>query len=251
MKRRHVLHSAPSAALALMAIGLGSCSTSPNASEGGLALFPTQSASVSDQVVRPHSYPRWERGVPAYQGFLGVGALDSLSLDQNGDVVDIDSDEFDSYPVLGGGGQWKFWGERADIGLELLFSASWRANAEAVSTLGGGGTVAVDVDTLLVDVFGGPFLSVFLGRSVRAYAAVGPMLQFLDYAQEDDLGNEADGSGFGVGAYARAGLEVHLQDKTWLGLGVRRTSSTVDLDDDLGEFDVDATQFVLTVTSGF
>ncbi len=194
--------------------------------------------------------PRWEKGAAAYQGFVGVGALDTVTLEQNGDDVEIDSSELDSYPVLGGGAQWKFWGERVDLGLELMFSASWRANAEAIRTQGGGGVVAVDVDTLIVDVYGGPFVSVFLGQRVRAYAAAGPTIQFLDYSQEDDLGNEADGSGVGVGVYARAGIEFSLRDNFWLGIGVRRTSTSVDLDSDVGEFDVDATQAVLTVTTG-
>ena len=67
-------------------------------------------------------------------------------------------------PVLGGGAQWKLAGERLDLGLEALLSFSSRSNLQAFSSSGGTTTVAFDVDLLLVELYGGPFVSKFIGR---------------------------------------------------------------------------------------
>lgn len=194
--------------------------------------------------------PRWKRGEVAMQGFVGAGYLDDVTLRQGGTDLEIDAGELDNFPVLGGGGQWKLWGERVDIGLEALFSFGWKTNSAAFASGGGGGALAVDVDTLLVDVGGGPFVSVFLGDDFRIYTAAGPLLQFVDYTQEDSASGIAEGStGFGAGIYARAGFEFRLPNECFLGLGARHARSDADLGSEFGEFDVDSTQVFVSVTS--
>ena len=195
--------------------------------------------------------PCWERGQLVLQGFVGPGYIDEVSLEGTGSDVEIDASEYGEIPVIGGGGQWKLGGESVDFGLELLFSVSWRTNAVAFASTGTGAVVAVDVDTLLGDVFGGPFVNVFFGRDCRLYGALGPTLQFVDYVQEDAAGDEIDGFGSGWGAYARAGFEFRLPDNMFLGLAVRRNEVDVDLGSGLGTFGLDSTQLVLTATTGF
>ncbi|MFN0242616.1 MAG: hypothetical protein ACKVWV_06955 [Planctomycetota bacterium] len=194
--------------------------------------------------------PRWTPAEVAMQGLFGVAYLDRVTLHQPGADVEIDSDDLDNYPLLGGGGQWKLAGEHVDFGLEALFSVAWRAGATAFRAGGGGAVIAIDVDTTLVDVFGGPFVNVFLGDGLRVYASAGPVLQFIDYEQEDPTTElEQSANGFGAGGYVRAGFEFRLPNGYFLGLGARRTATDADLDSDLGEFDVDATQFYVTVTT--
>jgi hypothetical protein len=211
---------------------------------------PAQSGTGATGLPR-FERPRWERGQVVLQGFIGPGYVDSVSLEGASSDVEIDASEYDEIPVIGGGGQWKLGGERVDFGLELLFSVSWRTNAIAFASSGGGAIVAVDVDTLLGDLFGGPFVNVFLGPDFRVYAALGPTLQFVDYTQQDAGGDRIESFGAGWGAYARTGFELRLPNEMFLGLAVRRNEVDVELDSDLGTFDVDSTQIVLTLTTGF
>ena len=79
------------------------------------------------------------------------------------------------------------------MGAELMFSLSGRADAAAFVVGGGGAAVAIDVDLLIVEIFGGPFVSMDLGEKWRLYGAAGPVLQFADYDQSGNgLSDDAD-----------------------------------------------------------
>jgi hypothetical protein len=254
------MHRAPTAFIVL-ALASSGCITPPShwadvdAEQERVLSEPRPTVSGTGTPPAPRKLqrverPRWEQGQLVLQGFFGAGYVDNVSLEGSSSDVQIDSDEYSNLPVIGGGGQWKLGGNSVDFGLELMFSVAWRANAIAFASSGGGAVVAVDVDTLLVDVFGGPFVSVFLGPDFRIYAAVGPTLQFVDYTQNDPAG-DIDGFGSGWGAYARGGFEFRLPNNRVLGLSARRNEADVDLGSDVGTFNVDSTQVVLTVTSGF
>lgn len=192
----------------------------------------------------------WTTGRPLMQGFLGVSFYDEVTREGGGTAdVDGDSGDLDELPLIGGGAQFKLGGERLDYGLEAFFSLEGRANAAAFAVGGGGAVVAVDVDLLIVDVYGGPFVSTFLGDKLRAYAGAGPLIQFANYDQDIDSDTDS-GSGFGTGWYARTGLELVLPSRTMIGLGVRWSDSTIDLGGDLGDLDIEGLQAVLTVSRG-
>lgn len=191
--------------------------------------------------------PNWRVGQPLMQGFFGVSQYTNVSADGDNGTLDGDGGDLDQLPVLGGGGQFKLGGEKVDLGLEGIFAVSGRWDAEAFYFGGGGAAVAVDVDMLVLDLYGGPFASMFLGEKVRVYGAAGPLFQFVDY---DQSGNalDADGSGFGFGWYARTGIEFALPNRVWLGVGARWSDSTVDLDGGLGDLDLEGFQFLITVS---
>ncbi len=198
----------------------------------------------------PPKGPRWQKGQPAMQGFIGVSFFDNVSVEgDGGGEIDGDEGDLDQLPLIGGGAQFKLGGERIDFGLEGMLSFSGRANTEAFAIGGGGVVVAVDVDLMIFELFGGPFASMFLGESVRVYAGAGPVLQWVSY---DQSGNnlDADGDGFGSGLYARTGFEFTIGHGTMLGLGVRWSDTTVDLGGGLGDLEIDGIQGVLTVTTG-
>ena len=192
----------------------------------------------------------WHPGQPLMQGFFGVSTFEHVAVDDSGPVhVDGDKGDLDEFPMIGGGGQWKLGGEGMDLGLEGLLSFGWRGDAEAFVIGGGGAAVAVDVDLLVFELFGGPFASFFLGGKTRVYGAAGPLLQWADYSQSGNgLGD--DGSGFGYGWYARTGFEVALDSRTLLGLGVRWSDTEVDLGGSLGDLELEGAQVALTVSSG-
>ena len=59
------------------------------------------------------------------------------------------------------------------------------------------------------------------------------------------------GTGFGVGWYARTGIEYLLNPGMMMGIGARWSDSRVDLGSELGDLELDGTQVFLTVTKGF
>ena len=193
---------------------------------------------------------QWHPGQAMMHGFFGITEFRDFSVDSSGPGhVDGDRGDLDELPLLGGGAQWKLGGERLDFGLEGLFSFAWSSDATAFVVGGGGAAVAVDVDLLLFEFYGGPFASVFLGEKVRVYGATGPLFQWTTY---DQTGNslDDDGSGFGYGYYARTGIEFALASRTFLGVGVRWSDSEVDLGGNLGDLQMDGLQGMITVSRG-
>ena len=184
------------------------------------------------------------------QGFLGASFFEHVEVEDSGPgSVDGDRGDLDQLPLIGGGAQWLLGGERVNYGLEGLLSFSWRGDAEAFVIGGGGAAVAVDVDLLLLEFYGGPFASMFLGEKLRLYGAAGPLFQFADYSQTGS-GLADDGSGFGVGWYARSGIEFVLPSRTMIGFGLRWSDSTVDLGGNIGDLEIEGMQAMLTVSRG-
>lgn len=220
----------------------------PVAEDAGAGRFTAQdhSALMSPSSRRKSGFP-WAVSQPLMQGFIGASSFSRVETEDGS--VDGDEGDVDELPLIGGGAQWKLGGRGVTFGLEGLLSFAWRANAEAFAIGGGGAVVAVDVDVLLFELYGGPFASLFLGDKLRLYGAVGPLLQFADYEQTGG-GLAEDGSGFGAGWYARTGLEFALPSRTLIGFGVRWSDSSVDLDGDLGDLEIEGLQAVVTVSRG-
>jgi hypothetical protein len=159
-------------------------------------------------------------GQTLLQGYIGALLIESLEVEGGGDLDYIDEPDLDDLPMIGGGAQWVLGGDRIDLGFEGGLAFNFSTGGGAVLVGGGGAAVAVDVDLLLVDLYGGFFASTFLGRKVRVYGGVGPLLQFADYDQSGG-GFDDGGSGFGFGYYVRTGFEFVLASRTMLGLGAR------------------------------
>ncbi|MCY2958907.1 MAG: hypothetical protein NTY35_01985 [Planctomycetota bacterium] len=198
---------------------------------------------------------RWSKGQMVMQGFIGASDYQTMEV-TGGSAPDVDGSGEDSAqaPVIGGGAQWKLGGSRIDFGLEAMFALSWRSNATAIVVGSGGAAVAVDVDTFLLEIYGGPVANIFLGESQksRVYVSAGPLMEWVSYAQGNDVASIDDsGSGFGTGWYARTGIEFAIGGGTMVGVGARWSDSTVDLDGGLGDLDLEGFQFALTVTQGF
>jgi hypothetical protein len=220
-------------------------------SEPAPAPKPAPQSKPMPESIKAMAHPKWQTGEVLMQGFLGVSFFENVEVDgASGTDVDGDEGDLDQLPLLGGGGQWKLGGERVDMGAELMFSLSGRADAEAFVVGGSGAAIAIDVDLLIIEIFGGPFVSMDLGEKWRLYGAAGPVLQFADYDQSGN-GLSDDGSGFGSGLYARAGLEFAVSPNTLIGFGARWSDTTVDLGGDLGDFEIDGLQAVFTVSKWY
>ena len=190
----------------------------------------------------------WRPGEVAMQGYFGASFLSVNT--EGGGIGNIDDDDV-TFPTIGGGAQWKIAGDQIDFGVEGLLAFSWRGNVSAFAVGGGCAAVAVDVDMLMFDLYGGPFISKFLGDKVRIYGAGGPLMRWTLYDQNGPSGFGGDGDGFGFGYYARAGIEFALSRGTMLGLCARWTDVAVDLNSRLGDLDMSGFEALLTITQGF
>lgn len=193
---------------------------------------------------------RWDPGQALLQGIIGVNYLSDFQVNPTGSPpIELDEDEYEVLPVLAGGAQWKLAGERLTFGLEGFVSFSGRSDLEAFASSGGTAVAVFDVDLLLVELYGGPFLSRYLGDGLRLYGGAGPLLQWLGYDQDDGTDQEsADGSGGGV--YARAGLEFLLPSRKLVGFGVRWSESSLDFSEDFGDVELDGLQVFVTYSYG-
>lgn len=192
--------------------------------------------------------PRWQVGQLALQGYFGAVYYDDFQR-VGGDPPDVIDDDDEQFPTLGGGALWKLGGKHVDIGLEGMLSWSGRTDVVAFVAGGGGAAVAIDLDMLIFEMYGGPFVNVFLGENWRVYGAAGPLMQWADYEQDDGT-VEDNSAGFGTGVYARAGLERVIYPGAMLGVGVRWSQSTIDLGNELGDLELSGTQLLITMTQG-
>ena len=190
---------------------------------------------------------KWRDGEALLQGYLGVSSIQDLSI-KGGNGEDVDG-SVSQYPVIGGGAQWKVGGERVDFGFEALMSIGGRGNVAAFAAGGGGAAIVVDLDLLIVDFFGGPFLSLPLGDKTRVYGSIGPLIQFAQ-THQSSLDPRYNGStnGFGIGAYARAGFEFQIGSGSLIGLGFRWFDSNVDLSTSVGDLEMQSVEAMLTVS---
>jgi hypothetical protein len=196
--------------------------------------------------------PSWRRGAAVLQGYLGAARLNEVRRRGDDGTVNGSGESLSQYPVIGGGAQWKLAGQRVDLGLEAMFNLAWRSGGTAFAAGGGGLVVAVQVDLWMVDLYGGPFLSIPLGRRARAYAAAGPMMTFGEYRQEASgpLDSQS-GTGFGTSVYGRFGVEFAAWNGKYIGVGARYQDGSIDLGNGLGDLDVGGWQYLLTVSEGF
>jgi len=190
----------------------------------------------------------WRRGEAALQGYFGA-SFQTLSTD-GGQIGNIDDDDV-SFPTIGGGAQWKLGGDEIDFGAEGLLAFSWRGNVAAIAVGGGGAAVAVDVDLLMFDFYGGPFLSAHLGDKTRIYAGAGPLLRWCLYDQDGNSFSSGNGDGFGFGYYARTGIEFAMSRGTMIGVCGRWTDVEVDLNGRLGDLEMHGIEALLTISQGF
>jgi opacity protein-like surface antigen len=197
--------------------------------------------------------PRRNRaGKTAVQALIGATDYHKLEFEHSDPAVPADTAEADlsTMPALGIAGQYAIGGERIEIGLDggLLFS--WDNDDARFISTGSGTVVLIDRGLLVADLFFGPYLSTILADRVRLYAAAGASLMYGDADYRDEIISDSE-SAFGVGVYGRAGAEIRLVDRSFLGLGVRWVSTELDFGQPIGDVDVEGWQGFLTYTVGF
>lgn len=197
----------------------------------------------------------------AVQVLLGAADYDNDGLtfesSSTDPTVSAESD-LSQMPMLGVVGHLPFDNDKFNYGMEAGLLFGWRRrDVSAYSNLN---TTVIRVDTSLntLDMFVGLFWSRVIGGSTRVFVGAGPSMMFADYDGDQD---EDDGSGntttvdtsesaFGIGGYARAGVEFRLRDGSMMGLCVRGVRNNLDFSHTKDQ-DVTGVQAFITYSRGF
>jgi hypothetical protein len=205
-----------------------------------------------------HKYDVWEENYTV-QALLGAVKYDHFRVDapDSADPVEVD---FSSMPQLGGAWTTIPKGDRLQFGLEASFLLGFRFDKINYLYAGGGGLyVSLSTSMWMFDLSGGGYASLFLdgGKKVRIYVGGGPLMAFADYRAEQDYEDSSlatettTETAFGVGLYARAGIEFRIHYRGMLGIGVRSNWSNVDFTDVGGSSDLAGFAGFVTYTAGF
>ena len=128
-----------------------------------------------------------------------------------------------------------------------------------ISTTGGGIRISLKASIWTFDLAGGLYANLFVdkGRKVRIYAGAGPLMNFASYRTESEYDDDVtpteteSESAFGVGVYARTGLEFRVHYRGTLGMGARGTWASVDFTEYGGSSDLVGIAGFVTYTAGF
>lgn len=190
----------------------------------------------------------WQQPGLIAQGFLGLSWFGEIERqDSSSGRVDGSSEDLALLPLGGGGIQRVLAGGQVGYGYEIMLSGSGRNGERLSRATPAGGSAQVNVDLLLLDMHVGPLLSAQLGGGWRLYGSLGPVLQFAQW-DETEGGIERNTKGFGLGAYARIGLDYARTESEWIGLSLGWLDTEVDLGAGLGDFEASGVQLVLTLS---
>ncbi len=202
-----------------------------------------------------HRYDVWEKDYTV-QALLGGARFKNLEFDVE-ESDQTEATDFSTIPMLGGAWGTLPIGDRFQYGLEASFLIGFRARDLEYLVISSGLRAKVSISLWVYDLAGGPYINLFLdkAKTVRLYAAGGPLLMHVDYDAdkelEDDTTEEAGKSAGAVGLYARGGIEFRTQECGTFGLGVRATYADIDFSDVGGTADLQGFAAFVTYTAGF
>jgi len=220
----------------------------------GLAILLLSSAAPAQS----HKYDFWEENYTV-QALLGAVKYEDLKFQDSSGNGDVITSEISTLPQLGGAWGTRPAGDRFQYGLECSFLLGFRFDKVNYASVGGSGLyVSISTSMWMFDLAGGPYANLFLdkGRKVRLYGGVGPLMTFADYRSDREETGTGGGtyysqeSVFGLGVYARAGVEFRVHRYGMLGLGARGTWSNVDFTEVGGNSDLAGLAAFVTYTAG-
>lgn len=223
-----------------------------------LTLFFTAAMGIAaGSTTFAENYDVWINDYTA-QGLLGVARFENLQfkVDDSDTPKEVD---LATMPQFGGAWSTLPMGEHLQFGLESSFLIGLQVDKLNYLYAGGGGLyVSLQSSLWMFDLAGGAYANLFLdpGRHVRLYAGGGPLLTYASYRSDKDFSDDSKDevtteSAFGVGVYARTGIEIRVQEAGMLGLGVRGTWSDLNFSNVGGRSDLTGIAAFATFTAGF
>jgi len=204
---------------------------------------------------------------PTYvQAFIGAAEFDedqmTFSQAASDDSDTFTSNDLSSMPFLGFGGQYAFSEGNSHFGLDGTILVGWRSRDSSISAGNGQAEVKLDTDLWLIDLAMGIYAQTIFGERWRLYAAAGPLMLFGEYSAEsaeedtevtptEKSESSASDSGFGIGGYARAGLEYRLVNNAFMGLCVRGVATNLQFDGALDDSGLSGVQGFLTYSQPY
>ena len=187
-------------------------------------------------------------------GHVFYGMMNISNDDSNSEDEDLD------ISIFGADAQKALGGRVFKYGFEtgLLFSIDTNVRSFFASSGNDGGKVAVsvDVNSLMFDYFAGGFLSFEPAKWFRFSLGAGPLIiwSFLETESEEPNSGEVTSqsdSGFGVGVYARAGVDIFVTQSVGLNIGTRINETTLSLKNSQGNIDVEGWQYYFGIALRF
>lgn len=199
------------------------------------------------------------------QGLVGAAAFDEDQLtfvETAADDPTAPGNDLSSMPYLGIAGQYALAGTYNQVGIDASLLFGWRS--ASTSVVAGNNQVRVEIDSelWLVDVAIGLYAQTLLGERWRLYGAVGPLLLFGEYSddtEQQDLSVEPvtasrtsrSESEFGVGGYARLGLEYRMTRSALIGVAVRGITTGLEFDQTVDSGGLTGIQGFVTFTRAY
>jgi len=195
------------------------------------------------------------------QVMLGAARYANLNLNyQSTEYPTVEATStFTWMPLIGVEGGIPILKKPVSLGIEGGALFSWMTDSvRAAGTVPGQVTVHVDNQLYLLDLSIGPYVSAEMGKRIRLYGGLGPILMFgqnnnqsnyyVSASQTDYQTNTS--SAFGPGIYGRAGIEFRLKNSSWMGIGARAFGSKLNFSNVSGTTNINGMQLMLTYTVG-
>lgn len=201
-----------------------------------------------------------------FQGLVGAADFDKEKLSfaepEFNDSNAGSANDLSTLPYLGVAGQFPLSGTGTHVGIDASLLVGWRSDDTSVSAGNGQARIEIDSDLWLVDLAIGLYAQTILGNRWRLYGAVGPMMLFGEYSDdttEEDLTvsnpterrDSQSKSAFGVGGYAKLGLEYQLSGDALIGLAVRGIATNLEFDRAIDDGRLTGIQGFVTFTRAY
>jgi hypothetical protein len=196
------------------------------------------------------------------QGVIGAGRFEADSLTFRLPPAGAAGEEdLSSMPFLGFVGQHLFPGGATRVGVEggLLFG--WRSRHTSIVAGPEQAVIRIRSSLWLLDLSAGVCLNRRLGPRWRLYVAAGPAMLFGEHDENPAVEEEAaapavapaggSGSEFGIGGYARAGLEYEFAPQSLIGFSLRGLASDMEFAAAADSSPVRGVQGFVTFTRNF
>jgi hypothetical protein len=200
-----------------------------------------------------------------FQGLVGAAAFDEDKLrvidPALGNAESFAEDDLSTLPCLGVAAQFAFVPTASHVGLETSALFSWHSDSTTAAAGNGRARIEIDSDLWLLDLSVGLYAQTVLGQNWRLYGAFGPVMLYGDYSDDTTTDDpEADpqtvtttgsDTAFGVGGYARLGLEYQISPGALVGLAVRGVATNLEFDDAVEDGGLTGVQGFVTFTRAY